>query len=102
MSEYILNFSKNEEFQRIEFEPLIHIYLQQAGRRKITIIQGLSLEKSQEYLKILRKRLCCTGSIIQHKDFGIVMQLTGDQRDNIANFLLEHKYQKSNFKIHGI
>lgn len=70
---------------------LIHIRCQQRnGRKFITTIEGLA--NSYDLKKIsraLKKELNCNGTIINHEDYGNVIQLQGDQRQKVKEFLLE-------------
>ncbi|KAI4967028.1 hypothetical protein ZWY2020_034432 [Hordeum vulgare] len=48
-------------------------------------------------LKDLKKEFCCNGTVVQDIELGQVIQLQGDQRKNVSNFLV----QKEHIKIHG-
>ncbi len=53
-------------------------------------------------IKALKKVFCCNGNIVEDEVMGRVIQLQGDQRKNVAEFLVEEKLvEKSNLKIHG-
>merc|ERR1711974_471201 len=69
----------------------IHIRIQQRnGRKFITTVSGLS--KDIDFKKLLteiKRRFCCNGSVQDDKEFGTVIQLQGDQRDNLLRFLTE-------------
>jgi translation initiation factor SUI1 len=74
------------------------------GRRFITNVIGmaddLDLPKILSYLK---KKHNCSGSIIKDATYGEVMSFTGDQKENIYNFLInEQIYEKENIIIKGI
>lgn len=43
----------------------------------------------------------CNGTIIKDEAMGTVIQLQGDQRTNVSNFLVEHGIERSAIKIHG-
>ena len=44
----------------------------------------------------------CNGSIVKDTELGEVLQLSGDQRDNVAKFLTEEGIcKKEDLKIHG-
>jgi translation initiation factor 1 len=61
---------------------------QRAGRKSITTIQGLYSELDFERLaKEFRKRWGCS-SIVVENDNGTVIQLQGDQREHLRQFLL--------------
>ena len=83
----------------------VHIRLQQRnGRKSLTIIQGL--DKSIDFekiIKVFKKEFCCNGCIVKDCHLGIVLQLQGDQRDNLRKFLVNKEISCESFiKIHGI
>ena len=44
----------------------------------------------------------CNGTVIDHPEYGEVVQLQGDQRGNIAEFLTRIKLcEKSQLNVHG-
>jgi len=91
------NSTENESKSNLK----IHLRIQQRNARKsITIVEGLpegiNLKK---LLKALRKQFCCNGNINAEKH---VMQLQGDQRDNVSQFLIENKLaSQDNIVMHG-
>jgi translation initiation factor 1 len=83
----------------------IHIRLQQRnGRKSLTTIQGLNSTLDFEKInKALKKEFCCNGCVIQDSELGIIIQLQGDQRNNITNFLVQEGIALFKMiKIHGI
>ena len=91
-------------------EPIVvHIRVQQRnGRKSITTLQGLELEgeklekKLKSVLKTMKKEFCCNGHLVQDEEMGFVLQLQGDQRENIAAFLVKNELVlKENIKMHG-
>eukprot|EP01012_Entosiphon_sulcatum_P003824 TRINITY_DN1136_c0_g1_i1.p1 TRINITY_DN1136_c0_g1~~TRINITY_DN1136_c0_g1_i1.p1 ORF type:complete len:114 (+),score=30.69 TRINITY_DN1136_c0_g1_i1:20-361(+) len=83
----------------------VHIRVQQRnGRKSITTIQGLSDELDlKKILKEVKKEFCCNGSIVQDKELGTIIQLQGDQRENIRKFLLEFDLvDKDKVRLHGV
>lgn len=40
-------------------------------------------------LNLLFQKFACNGTVIEHPEYGEVIQLQGDQRKNICQFLLE-------------
>jgi len=45
---------------------------------------------------------CCNGNIVEHDEMGQVLQFQGDQRQNIAKFLIENELApKDKIKTHG-
>lgn len=82
----------------------VHIRVQQRnGKKCLTTIQGLKKEFSLEkILKDLKKDFCCNGNVVQDKELGKVIQLQGDQRKNVSNFLVTAGIvKKDQIKIHG-
>ncbi|XP_012434405.1 protein translation factor SUI1 homolog 2 [Gossypium raimondii] len=80
----------------------VHIRIQQRnGRKSLTTVQGLKKEFS--YNKILKdlKEFCCNGTVVQDPELGQVIQLQGDQRNNVSTFLVQAGIVKDNIKIHG-
>jgi translation initiation factor 1 len=77
--------------------------MQQQGRRKITIIQGLpEAINMNRVLRFLKKTLNCNGSIKNDDEFGNCVQLTGDQREGTKQFLIDYlQYDAANIRLHG-
>ncbi|KAI6179676.1 hypothetical protein M3Y98_00636000 [Aphelenchoides besseyi] len=106
----IHNLNKPKDaFEQLEEEEghrqgFCHIRIQQrTGRKSITTVQGVDpaydLKKIVRYLK---KEYSCNGTIVEHPEYGEVIQLTGDQRQNIKDFLCKVGIVKEeNCKIHG-
>ncbi|MGH0159850.1 UNVERIFIED_CONTAM: hypothetical protein FKN15_038265 [Acipenser sinensis] len=47
-------------------------------------------------------KFACNGTVIEHPEYGEVIQLQGDQRKNICQFLLEVGIVKEEqLKVHG-
>mmetsp|Transcript_24099 Transcript_24099/g.64650 ORF Transcript_24099/g.64650 Transcript_24099/m.64650 type:complete len:114 (+) Transcript_24099:274-615(+) len=83
---------------------LIHIRVQQRnGRKCITTVQGLNQELDmKKIVKAIKKAHSCNGTIVEDDDMGQVMQFSGDQREAIANFLIENELAaKGDIKKHG-
>ncbi|KAJ6982500.1 protein translation factor SUI1 [Populus alba x Populus x berolinensis] len=81
----------------------VHIRIQQRnGKKSLTTVQGLPKELSYEkILKTLKKDFCCNGNVVQDKELGKVIQLQGDQRKNVQNFLVNQNIvKKDQIKIH--
>lgn len=74
------------------------------GKRFITNVIGmaddLDLNKILSYLK---KKHNCSGSILKDEKYGEVMTFTGDQKENIYNFLVKEEiYSKEDIIIKGV
>ncbi|KAK9151783.1 hypothetical protein Syun_010092 [Stephania yunnanensis] len=82
----------------------VHIRIQQRnGKKSLTTVQGLKKEFSYDkILKDLKKEFCCNGTVVLDDELGKVIQLQGDQRKNVSNFLVKAGIvKKDNIKIHG-
>jgi translation initiation factor 1 len=82
----------------------VHVRVQQRnGRKSWTTVQGLKKEFNyNKILKDFKKEFCCNGSIIKDPELGQVIQLQGDQRKNVATFLvMAGVVRKDLIKMHG-
>ncbi|CAJ2639766.1 translation factor SUI7 [Trifolium pratense] len=82
----------------------VHIRIQQRnGKKSLTTVQGLKKEFSYEkVLKDLKKEFCCNGNVVQDKELGKIIQLQGDQRKKVSQFLVKAGLvMKDQIKIHG-
>jgi translation initiation factor SUI1 len=99
----------NIEFEEINNSLLgnskVTITVEKRGsKRFITNVTGmaddLDLHKILSYLK---KKHNCSGSILKDEKYGEIMSFTGDQKENIYNFLIDEKiYDKEDIIIKGI
>jgi len=83
---------------------LIHIRIQQRnGRKMITTVQGIPEKyELKQILKAFKKTFACNGCIVNHYEYGEVIQLQGDQRETVCEFLLQAKVaDKEQLKVHG-
>lgn len=69
----------------------VHITIQQRTAKKYTTnVSGIPAKYDlPKILKYVKKFYTCGGSIIQDKDGNDVIQVAGDQRENIRKFFLE-------------
>mmetsp|Transcript_4654 Transcript_4654/g.9368 ORF Transcript_4654/g.9368 Transcript_4654/m.9368 type:complete len:110 (-) Transcript_4654:1264-1593(-) len=84
---------------------LVHIRLQQRnGRKSLTTVQGLNEKLDlNKITKAFKKEFCCNGCVVDDEELGRVIQLQGDQREKVKNFLVEEDIAtKRNIKVHGI
>ncbi|KAL5511156.1 SUI1 [Sanghuangporus sanghuang] len=81
----------------------IHIRIQQRnGRKTLTTLQGLGKEYDlKKILKAFKKEFACNGNIVDDAELGQVIQLQGDQRQKIQNFLVEAGVDKKTINVHG-
>ena len=68
----------------------IHIRVQQRnGKKSITSIEGFAEDLDLKRIcKDMRKKFNCNGNVIEDEDAGEIIQLQGDQRDNVKNWIL--------------
>ena len=53
-------------------------------------------------MKAFKKKFACNDTVIEHPEYGEVIQLQGDQRKNICQFLVEIGLTKDDqLKVHG-
>jgi len=66
-------------------------------------LQGLKKEFDyKKVLKAVKKEFCCNGTVVDDEELGQVIQLQGDQRKNVSQFLVDNKLvKKDKIKIHG-
>ncbi|KAL1851015.1 hypothetical protein VTK73DRAFT_9560 [Phialemonium thermophilum] len=88
----------------------IHIRIQQRnGRKTLTTVQGIPPKfDHKKILKVIKKEFACNGTIIsdtESKGMGEVIQLQGDQRNKIKEFLTDKEnglgLEESLIKVHG-
>ncbi|XP_002134050.1 eukaryotic translation initiation factor eIF1-like [Drosophila pseudoobscura] len=83
---------------------LVHIRIQQRkGRKTLTTVQGLSQEYDlKKIVRSCKKEFACNGTVIEHQEYGKVLQLQGDQRENICQWLTKIGLAKGHqLKVHG-
>lgn len=83
---------------------LVHIRIQQRnGRKTLTTVQGLSAEYDlKKIVRACKKEFACNGTVIEHPEYGEVLQLQGDQRENICQWLTKSGLAKPDqLKVHG-
>ncbi|SCV03241.1 LANO_0G03004g1_1 [Lachancea nothofagi CBS 11611] len=82
----------------------IHIRIQQRnGRKTLTTVQGLPAEYDlKRILKVLKKDFACNGNIVKDDEMGEIIQMQGDQRAKVCEFMVTQLgMKKKNIKIHG-
>jgi translation initiation factor 1 len=82
----------------------IHIRIRQRKNKKyITTIEGLSADLDLKRIcGALKKNFNCTGQVVQDSDEVEVISLTGDQRQQVRDFLItEGIVKKEQVKVHG-
>jgi len=97
-------FGEQNKDSKCPQEDMIHIRIQQRnGRKTLTSVQGLSEEYDlKKIIKVCKRHFACNGTVVEHSEYGEVIQFQGDQRDNISRFLREVKLARpEQIKIHG-
>jgi translation initiation factor 1 len=83
----------------------IHLRVQQRnGKKCITTISGLPTDLDQKRVcKHMRKTFCCNGNCEDDEEHGKIIQLQGDQRANVKEWLLANEIVKdeSYIVVHG-
>jgi translation initiation factor 1 len=87
-----LKFDDNDVFSK----NIVTISVQKRnGRQCITNISGLAEDLDlPKIISYLKKKYSCNGSIIKDEQFGEIITLTGDQKENIYNFLIGEEINK--------
>merc|ERR1712088_274673 len=83
---------------------LVHIRIQQRNNRKtLTTIQGLSSEYDlKKIVRACKKEFACNGTVVEHPEYGEVLQMQGDQRTKICGWLTKIGLVKQDqLKVHG-
>ena len=76
------------------------------GRKTLTTVQGLPKKFDQKkILKVIKKKFACNGTIVSDSEMGEVIQLQGDQRKDVQEFLIDKKegleLDAKTIKVHG-
>ena len=81
------------ETQRIPMSwLLIVVAIERNGRKTLTTVQGLPKKFDQKkILKVIKKKFACNGTIVVDTEMGEVIQLQGDQRKDVQEFLVDKK-----------
>ncbi len=54
----------------------------------MTTVQGLESQFDKKKLvRAFKKEFACNGTVVEHPEYGEVIQLQGDQRNNVCQFL---------------
>jgi translation initiation factor 1 len=73
-----------QAFKKVEFPSLV-----------------LSLLSLDSWTNFTPKDFACNGTLIKDPDMGDIIQLQGDQRSKVFNFLTEEGIPKNSIKVHG-
>mmetsp|Transcript_14623 Transcript_14623/g.29111 ORF Transcript_14623/g.29111 Transcript_14623/m.29111 type:complete len:112 (-) Transcript_14623:43-378(-) len=71
----------------------VHVRVQQRnGRKCITTVQGLAEDLDQKrILKAFKKNFSCNGALVRDDEMGEIIQLSGDQRAEVRDFLVDQE-----------
>ncbi|XP_044945146.1 eukaryotic translation initiation factor 1-like [Mustela nigripes] len=81
-----------------------HIRIRQRnGRKTLTTIQEMAGDYDKKKpMKVYKKKFACNGTIVEHPEYGEVIQIQGEQHKNITQFLVETGLAKDDkLKVHG-
>jgi translation initiation factor 1 len=82
----------------------VHIRIQQRnGRKSLTTVAGLAIDLDlKKILKALKKTYSTNGTILTDEDDAEIIQVQGDQRKNVYEFLTKcNIIGKNEVKVHG-
>lgn len=85
----------------------VHIRIQQRnGRKTLTTVQGIPTRfDRKKILKVIKKKFACNGTIVTDSEMGEVIQLQGDQRKAVQEFLTDKndglELDPQTIKVHG-
>ena len=83
---------------------IVHINVKQRnGRKCITTISGISYKMDlHKIIRYLKKSINTNGAVIQTNDFGDIIQLQGDVRNEVYTRLIDWNIvDKEDIRIHG-
>ncbi|XP_017447854.1 eukaryotic translation initiation factor 1-like [Rattus norvegicus] len=67
-----------------------HIRIQQRNKKTLTLAQAITDDYNKKKLvKAFKKKFACNGTVIEHAEYGEIIQLQDDQCKNICQFLVE-------------
>mmetsp|Transcript_20114 Transcript_20114/g.57080 ORF Transcript_20114/g.57080 Transcript_20114/m.57080 type:complete len:110 (+) Transcript_20114:141-470(+) len=85
-------------------EEKVHVRIQQrSGRKCITTVAGLADDLDiKRICKAFKKNFSCNGAVQKDEEVGEVIQLSGDQRTNVKDFLVDQEIcHKESIVLHG-
>ena len=73
------------------------------GLSAIVPVSGLSeMWDLIKMVRFIKKAFACNGTVINHSEYGQVIQLQGDQRSNMSTLLIEGGFaSREQVKVHG-
>jgi len=88
----------------VSAEEKVHVRVQQRnGRKCITTVAGLADDLDiKRICKAFKKNFSCNGAVQKDEEVGEVIQLSGDQRTNVKEFLVDQEIcHAENVVLHG-
>lgn len=88
----------------VSSEEKVHVRVQQRnGRKCITTVAGLADDLDiKRICKAFKKNFSCNGAVQKDEEVGEVIQLSGDQRTNVKDFLVDQEICHSeSVVLHG-
>ena len=82
----------------------VHIRIQQRNHKKCVLtIQGLDKDLDLKRIcRALKMLLKCNGAVLKDEEYGDIVQIQGDHRKDIVNFLETEKIcSKDQIIVHG-
>ena len=82
----------------------VHLRIQQRNKRQnITTVEGIPDKYDlKRILKVCKREFACNGNIVNDPTYGEIIQLQGDQRDNMFKFIsVVGLVSETHIKIHG-
>lgn len=88
---YVSNVRPHHDTPHLSFAILlIFPFSERNGRKTLTTIEGIpSKFDLKKILKVIKKKFACNGTIVNDEKAGDVIQLQGDQRIAIKEFLVD-------------
>ena len=87
-----INFDDKDNFsyQKIHLRKT-----QRNGRKCMTTVEGLADELDKKKItRALKRVFKCNGAIVKDEKENEIIQLSGDQRNNVKDFLIEQEIEK--------
>jgi translation initiation factor 1 len=101
---YILDAFEDAGDKTSATEDKVHVRVQQrSGRKCITTVAGLAEDLDiKRICKAFKKNFSCNGAVQKDEEAGEVIQLSGDQRTNVKEFLVDQEIcHAENIVLHG-
>jgi translation initiation factor 1 len=88
-----IDFKKDNIFDDFINREVVHLRIQKrSGRKHVTTISGLKQDLDfPRLLRAFKKTFKCIGALDVNDDIVLAIKLSGDQRDNVKNFLLKEE-----------